>query len=63
MFVGISLIKGDDICFSQHHGTKLLLCNVVDDSSFSGCEMCRIKHDMPCVATCVVCCIMLASCK
>ena len=49
------------ICFSQHHGTELLLCNLVDDSSVSGCEMCQLKHDMPCVATCVVCCIMLAS--
>ena len=29
MFVRLSPIKGYDICFSQHHGTKLLLCNVV----------------------------------
>ena len=45
MSVGISLIKGDDMFHSQHHGSELLLCNLVDDSSVSGCEMCQLKHD------------------
>jgi hypothetical protein len=45
MSVGISLIKGDDMFHSQHHGTELLLCNLVDDSSVSGCEMCQLKLD------------------